>query len=141
MPAKNKGASPSKGTRMLFWTMIGSILLSVLGITYAVRWGVAADGGRGGGLAVALTFFMLFMGRGTAESALEANLPVDETLTGEARKTAETEAELSRVRNAVASMLDWSRQEKVYLTISSVVGTLAWTVGDVVAKFCGAAIS
>ena len=42
------------------------------------------------------------------------------------------------MRNAVAAMLDWNRKEKLYLTVSSVVGTLAWGFGDSVAKCLGA---
>ena len=110
-----------------------AIVLSGAGIAYAVWFGMAADGGRGGAIAVGLTFFILFMGRGTAEAALEAPLPQ----TGDA--LARLEQELARVRGALAASLDWSRKEKVYLTVSSVVGTLAWGFGDVVAKWLGAA--
>jgi hypothetical protein len=36
-------------------------------------------------------------------------------------------------------MLDWQGKEKVYLTISSVVGTIAWSFGDIIAACFGAA--
>ncbi len=132
MCSANK-AKPSEGTTKLCLAMIAAIVLSGAGIAYAVWFGVAADGGRGGAIAVGLTFFILFMGRGTAEAALEAPLPQ----TGDA--LARLEQELARVRGALAASLDWSRKEKVYLTVSSVVGTLAWGFGDVVAKWLGAA--
>ena len=123
----------SRGTAKLLTTMIAAIVLSLGGIAYAVLWGVATDGGRGGAIAVALTFFMLFMGRGTAEAALEAKLP------SSGNPAEDAALELARVRNAVAAMLDWNRKEKLYLTVSSVVGTLAWGFGDSVAKCLGAA--
>ena len=69
------GRRMSDGTGKLILAMIGSIALSAAGVVYAVFGGVAADGGRGGALAVALTFFMLFMGRGTPEAALEVEIP------------------------------------------------------------------
>ena len=69
MTAMSKGSSrtgrPPDGKGRLLLVMVASIALSLAGIAYAVFWGVAADGGRGGALAVALTFIMLFVGRGT----------------------------------------------------------------------------
>lgn len=124
------GKTPPDGTGKLRLTMIAAILLSVAGIVYAVRWGTAVDGGRGGAVAVALTFFMLFMGRGTAEDALDAEFPE--------RTPPPPDLLLKRVRNAVASMLDWSRKEKTYLTVSSVTGTLVWGFGDWLARWLGA---
>lgn len=115
--------------RLVMWI---AILVSVAGIPFAVFLGVAVDGGRGGAIAVALTFFTFFMDRGTAERALEAKIPDG------GDPATRTDLELARVRNAVASMLDWSRQERLYLTVSSVVGTLAWGFGDVVARWLGA---
>ena len=120
------------GTGKLRAAMLAAIALSVGGVVFAVLFGCASDGGRGGAIAVALTFFMLFMGRSTAEHALEAPLPK----TGD--NSLDANAELARIRGAVAAMLDWSNKEKFYLTISSVVGTLAWGFGDVVAKAFGA---
>src|SRR3546814_8334038 len=84
----------SDGTAKLRAAMIAAIAVSIGGIAYAVLFGVAADGGRGGAIAVALTFFMFFMGRGTAEDALEARLPE----TGD--PAVDADAELARVRGA-----------------------------------------
>jgi len=128
-------AKPSEGTTMLAVAMVAAVLLSVGGIAYAVTYGVAVDGGRGGAIAVALTFFILFVGRGTAEAALEAELPK----TGDPSEDAALE--LAKIRNSVAAMLDWSRKEKLYLTISSVVGTLTWGFGDLIAIQLGAPVS
>ena len=132
MAGRGSAARPSEGTGKLVITMIAAIAMSIGGIAYAVLWGVAADGGRGGAVAVALTFFILFMGRGTAEAALEAELPKA------ADPAEETALDLARIRNAVAAMLDWSHKEKIYLTVSSVVGTLAWGFGDIIALWLGA---
>lgn len=121
-------SQPSKGTGKLFAATVVSIALSIGGIVYAVARSIPADGGRGGALAVALTFFMLFMSRGTAEDALAGPLP-----------QGIPDGEIIRIRNALASMLDWQSNEKIYLTISSVCGTIAWGFGDVIAKwFCAA---
>jgi hypothetical protein len=122
-----------QGTTKLVLTMVAAILFSLGGVVFAVRWGSVADGGRGGAIAVALTFLMLFLGRGTAEAALEAKLPEP---TEDGKKAL---LEVAKVRNAVAAMLDWSGSEKLYLTISSVVGTLFWGFGDVAARWLGAA--
>ncbi len=111
--------------------MLGSVGLSAAGVGYAVFFGVVADGGRGGALAVALTFAMLFLGRGTAEAALEVNFPRDDG-------DLDSGLEAARVRNALASMFDWQTKEKRYLTIASVVGTLVWGFGDVLAALLGA---
>ncbi len=127
---------PSDGTQRLALTMIGSIALSVGGVVYACLTRNAADGGRGGALAVALTFFMLFMGRGTAEAALEA--PILDPATRRSVDAGDLNPkhvamQIVRVRSAVASMLDWQSKEKLYLTIASICGTLFWGFGDIVA--------
>lgn len=91
---------------------------------------------------MALTFFILFLGRGTAEAALEV-VPVlgseGPALTAEAQELADLQSELTRLRNSLASMFDWSRHERLYLLIASVIGTLFWTFGDLIAKAFGAA--
>lgn len=122
----------SSGTGMLFAAMLATVVVSLGGIAYAKWFGIAADGGRGGAIGVALTFFMLFLGRGTAEKALEAPMPASGDL---AKDTAQ---DLSKVRGAVAAMLDWSGKEKLYLTVSSVFATLAWGFGDWIAAWIGA---
>lgn len=142
----SKGGRMSDGTGKLLLVMIGSVALSAAGVVYAVCCGVAADGGRGGALAVALTFYMLFVGRGTPKSALEVEIPVTAPSVEEAPLEApgsqdpdKLKMEVARVRNAIASMLDWQGKEKVYLTISSVVGTITWGFGDIFAAWFGAA--
>ena len=141
----DRGASPlSNGVWRLALAMIGSIALSAGGIVYAVHCGVAADGQRGGGLAVALTFFMLFLGRGTAEAALAQQpppAPEGDARTPEQKQNDAVKFDMSNLRNSLASMFDWNSHEKIYLLIASVVGTLVWTFGDLLAKALGAPLN
>ena len=130
------------GTAWLRATAVLSIVLSAGGIGWAALWDHAGDAGRGGALAVALSFAMLFLGRGTAESALEAQFTRDGRIVerGHEEETPSEQLALdvARVRNAVASMLDWQQREKLWLTVSSVTGTLAWGFGDICAQWlCG----
>ncbi len=122
------------------------ILLGIAGVVYAVFWGAAADGSRGGALAVALTFFMLFLDRGTAKDLLEADLPasqqVGEIPCSDAELTtylAKLATEDTKDRNALAAMLDWQDEQKVPLALSSVTGTIFWGFGDVFARWFSAA--
>jgi hypothetical protein len=131
-----------------------SLVLSVGGIIYAVWFGTAADGGRGGGLTVALAFLILFLGRGGAEAALDVVLPAEEeepsqpdTRTDEQKQIATLtkqqgalEFEVTTLRNALSASLDGSGREKLWLTCASVFGTLVWTFGDVVARHLEAPI-
>jgi len=116
------------GTRKLLFVTLAAVGLSVGGVAWAVFWNAPADGGRGGALAVALAFYMLFAGRGTAAAAPEADLPAP------ASPLEEVEQELAKVRASLGALIDWSGKEKVYLTISSVVGTLFWGFGDLLAR-------
>lgn len=50
---------PSHSAKII---LAASVLLSVGGVVLAVRFGTAADGGRGGAVAVALSFLILFIG-------------------------------------------------------------------------------
>jgi hypothetical protein len=71
---------------------------------------------------------MLFMGRRTAEDILESPLPGLDP--GDSKSLAAMAGEILRVRNALASTLDWQSKEKSYLIVSSVLGTLTWGFGD-----------
>lgn len=138
-------------------TMLLAILASGLGIVWAVRFGVAADGGRGGAIGCALTFLMFFLSRPTAETAMQAPIPVadkqraDEqtadVLLEPSAKTLEAavdqlermKVQLARQRAAIAVMLDLAAREKIFLSIASLVSTLVWGFGDWIAKAFGAA--
>jgi hypothetical protein len=121
------------GTRGLTIVTGIAVFLSFGGIIYAAVTGQVYDGGLGGALAVALTFLVFFADRGTAAAALQARLP------GEFPGGSEA-ADLARLRNAIASMLDWQRKERFHLMISRVLGTLAWGFGDKLAPWLSAVL-
>jgi len=111
-----------------------ALIASAGGVLYAVFLGTAADGGRGGALAVAISFFALFAARATPEDVLE-------TKDAAGRRVVETGPPVQRIgllKTSVATMLDSQRLEKIYLTGSSVTGTLVWGFGDVLARWLGA---
>jgi hypothetical protein len=104
----------------------------------------AADGGRGGALAVALSFAMLFLNRdlGTKIFKILTRKPTAPTPDGSdflaGAKTAEEKTERLAVRVLAwegklnTDALGQSRQNK-FLAVMSIVGTLAWGFGDMAA--------
>jgi hypothetical protein len=133
-------------------TTAAAVLLSVAGVVYAVHWGEASDGGRGGALGCTLTFLIFFLTRSTPEQALQAPLlpgraeepdvlalpaPADADEMGS--QLQRLKQQTARLRAAVASMLDAAAREKLYLSIASVVSTLTWGFGDKLAGWFGAA--
>ncbi len=117
----NEQADTQKGsgTGRLRLVMCLCIACSVGGVMYAVFLGVAADGGRGGALAVAITFAMLFLDRRTSKDYLEMQLPLDQAaknipIEDEAIKAhlAEMATNQTQTRNAFAAMLDWGDSQK-----------------------------
>jgi hypothetical protein len=122
------------GTRGLTIVTGIAVVMSIGGIVYAAVHGPLTDGGLGGALAVALTFLVFFADRGTAAAALQARLP------GPFQGGSEA-ADLARLRNAIASMLDWQRKERFHLMVSSVLGTLAWAFGDKLAAWLHIALT
>ena len=133
MATKVPAPRTSNGTLPLQLATAAAILFSFGGIALAALANSPADGGRGGAIAVALTFFMLFMGRGTAEQAAETTLPPSDDPVEALRR------EFDPTKAAVNAMLDWSNKEKRYLAASSVIGTLVWGFGDLLAAWICAA--
>lgn len=120
--------------RLTIW-MVSSFIASVSGIVYAVGWGTACDGGRGGALAVAIAFGALFTARPTLRRYIEAP---DES--GQAKFDARPmDDRVALLRSALAVMVDRQNQEATFLTIASVSGTIVWGFGDVIAGWFGAA--
>lgn len=119
--------------RLLLCTA-ASALASAAGIYFAVRWGTSSDGGRGGAVAVAITFGAMLMYSGLPGELIEARdedgLPAFDHL-GEKR--------FAHLRTALALLLDRQRLEARYLTVSGVTGALMWGFGDVIAAWLGAA--
>lgn len=127
-----------------------AVSVSGFGIFYAVTWGTVADGGRGGAIGCALTFFTFFVGRPTPERALQMRMSArgsPDVLQEEAPSDLPSalgqlqglKSEIARLRAAVAVMLDIAAKEKLYLAAASVVSTCAWGFGDIAAKHLGAA--
>jgi hypothetical protein len=111
--------------------------VSIGGIAYAVYFGVAADGPRGGAIAVAISFAALFAARGTPQKVIEMTDPATGGNVGE-EGTPETKIEL--LVTALSTMIDSQRLEKKYLTWTTVMGTLVWGFGDQIARWFGAPI-
>ncbi len=139
------GAHQGSGTGRLWLVMWLCIASSVGGVFYAIFLGVAADGGRGGALAVAITFAMLFLDRRTSKDYLEMQLPPDPAAKNIPTNDTALKAHLAglatnqnQTRNAFAAMVDWGNRQKWPLAISSVIGTVFWGFGDVIAGFFGA---
>lgn len=102
--------------------MATTFALSGGGIVLAALLGHPNEGGRGGALAVALTFAILFLGRSTAERIMENN-PFK-------NGNDDAEKKIGHLSKALSALVGWQRKEKVYLAWASVVSTLAWGFGD-----------
>lgn len=123
----------SQRTSLTLWVML-SFMASAGGLAYAVFWGGACDGGRGGAVAVAIAFGILFAARPLAQDYIEARdnegvarfdgLPVDKRI--------------SRLRSALAVLLDRQQHETASLAFASITGTLVWGFGDWIAGALGA---
>ena len=126
-------ARPSQ-ERILQLVLAASAVFSLGGVAYAIWFGQAADGARGGAIAVAISFAALFAARSTPEDVIElqdaSGRRVVEAGTAEER--------IGILQTALATMIDSQRLEKIYLTWSSTIGTLTWGFGDVVARWLGA---
>lgn len=124
----------TQGTKLRTVAILGALSCAA-GLAYAVFWGTAGDGGRGGAVAVALAFAALFTSSPAVEKLIEApddagepgfdGLPPDE--------------QISRLRSAIAVIKDGQRRENGFLVFTSVLGTLVWAFGDVLAACLGAA--
>jgi hypothetical protein len=147
---ENKTVAPQSPTELrLFVTTIIVFALSLLGIVYAGCWGNVADGGRGGAIGCALTFFMSLMSlmsKPTAETVLndhpgqasqeQSNIlpePDPATLIEGLDQLARLKFQTERLRAAFVARLNSAEREKVYLSVASVISTLAWKFGDIAA--------
>jgi len=136
---KDEGREPQSPTEMrLFATMIIAITVSLIGIVYAGCWGNPADGGRGGALGCAFTFFMFIMSKPNAEAILTDRrgpepdpATPDEGLDQLARLKLQTE----QLRAAFLMRLESAEREKVYVSVASVISMLAWKFGDIAANW------
>lgn len=124
--------------------LAASCVLCALGILVAVFLTKDIDdGGRGGAAAVALSFAILFVSRGygsriyqalTKEAAaIRANLTA---LSGDAEDQAVvgTEDKVNALVSKTTIESQTQEIQNVYLAWSTVIGTLTWGFGDLVAK-------
>ena len=105
-----------------FWL---AVLICLAGLAIAV-WGTgnADDAGRGGAVAVALSFWILFQNHGSAERAYNDAAAVPEQQT--------------RTHNALGALINASEAQKWPLSMTSVMGTLVWGFADIPARWLGA---
>lgn len=126
-------ARPSQ-ERILKLVLATSVAFSFGGVAYAVCFGQAADGARGGAIAVAVSFAALFAARSTPEDVVELRDAGGRRVVD----AGTTQERIGILQTALATMIDSQRLEKIYLTWSSTIGTLTWGFGDVVARWLGA---
>jgi hypothetical protein len=126
-----------------------SVFLSLGGILIGAFVTEPADGGRGGAIAVALAFLVLFVRRGYGARVYEAiarDLPamreeVSKLRQGTAPATANAEdlAQVKRQVTAIVSRIDTEADgQKIQnraLAWASCIGTIAWGFGDMLAKW------
>jgi hypothetical protein len=124
--------------------LLVAILLSLGSIPVAVYvTGSAQDGGRGGALAVALSFTVLFLSRGygtTVYNILTKEAQeVDQTLKkirgekGSATLTPAQKIDALISKTKIDATLQHT--QNVYLAWSSGIGTIAWGFGDIPAQW------
>ncbi|WP_206245640.1 hypothetical protein [Novosphingobium terrae] len=140
---KSEAGGPEKPAEIrLFLTMIASVTLSLIGIVYAGCWGDASEGGYGGALGCAFTFFMVFMSKPAVDPLLGDSHGLDSDVLAEKEPTTLSEGldQLSRLkgqtellRTAFFAKLASAERDKIYLGVAGIISTLAWKFGDVAA--------
>lgn len=143
---------PFSTTQKYLAILMLAIALSAGGIAYAVHCSKNKDdGGRGGALAVALAFVVLFVSRGQGAKVydiladegpellkkIEALQAAGPALGETAGKVANNPTAETKVNALVAKLRTDSndqRKQNIYLAFTSVIGTLAWGFGDLIAK-------
>jgi hypothetical protein len=127
---KNDGGGSQWTTEMrLFAAMIVALTLSLIGIVYAGCWGNVADGGRGGALGCAFTFFMIFMSKPHEQDEVPAE-PAPATLGESLEQLERLKRQAEQLRATLAARLDSVEREKIYLGVAAIMSALAWKFGD-----------
>lgn len=121
--------------RSKIWSLLlVSLAACAAGVAYAVMWGSANDGMRGGVIALALSFLYLFTS--TPNLALYLEAPDED---GNPRfDELEPKDQISRLRSAMTTAEDEKNTENWFLAITSVSGTLVAGFGDLLAQILGA---
>lgn len=130
-------------------TLVLVVACGIAGVLYAIWFGTAGDGGRGGAVGVALSLAILFSGppsrssdhasRGAVKKRLRDPLAAEPSAL-EARVD-QLEEDIVTLRNAGAAKREWDGIEKLWLASASAVATLFWGFGDVAARMFGAAVA
>jgi hypothetical protein len=121
-----------------------AVLLSAGSIPFAAYVTKSAqDGGRGGALAVALSFAVLFLSRGygtkvydvlTKEAqAVNTNLQKIRGAAGGGALTSDQKIDALVSKTTIDA--DVQHNQNVYLAWSSGIGTIAWGFGDIAAQW------
>ncbi len=103
------------------WATFGiGLVACIAGVAVAVLWTHdSADAGRGGAVAVALSFFILFQNHDSARTSYN-----------------DEKSDLAtRSHNALGALLDISDKQRLPLTLTSVLGTLVWGFADILARW------
>lgn len=129
--------------------VLGAIVLSLGGILIGAFVTEPADGGRGGAVAVALAFLVLFVRRGYGARVYEAIAKDLPAMREEVRKlrqgtapTAANAEDLAQVKRQVTAIVsridteaDGQKIQNRALAWASCIGTIAWGFGDMLAKW------
>jgi len=134
------------------WCVVATAsVLSIAGILYAALWSKdASDGGRGGAIAVAVSFAVLFLTRSLGQrvyQALTQELPALRKLIDSFAPASASKSEVEVLREDLKAVGDRfsaleqrlesddkaTQTQNRFLAAASVIGTLVWGFGDVVA--------
>jgi hypothetical protein len=119
--------------------LVASLILSFGGIVIAHLADAPDDGGRGGALAVAISFAALFVSRGHGRRFIDAAEEIGtlESVLGKFKGTKARQPDLDQIKFKLKALRDGiaidAHRQKVqngYIAAAAVVGTLAWGFGD-----------
>ncbi len=129
--------------------VVVSTLLSAGGIAIAVYRGDPSSGGRGGAIAVAVAFFVLFIRRdygARVYAAITKDIPKlraqiaslskgSEPAAANRDGVLETERQITGIVARLATEAKGQKAQNIALALASIIGTLSWGFGDLVAQY------
>lgn len=128
--------------------ILASIILSLGGIAIGAWWAKPEDGGRGGAVAVAMAFFILFVRRNYGArvyDALTKDIPKLREQIASSRQGKKLEPEtgdVDEIRGQLTTLVsrldtesDGQNRQNRALAWASCIGTLAWGFGDLLARY------
>jgi hypothetical protein len=139
--------SISQTTRYVL-VVLASGVLSGVGIAIAVYRGDPSDGGRGGAIAVAFAFFVLFIRRdygARVYAAVTRDIPnlraqIDSLKDGSDPAILNNDGvpEIKRQITGIVARLETEakgqRSQNIALALASIIGTISWGFGDLMAQ-------